>query len=210
MCLIEPITSIENPWDVIGEYRRPSLLGGYETYANFSAGNLFDYEYTYNEVLTLDIAGYCCNRLDEIFSVNITGLPDNTSSLEAIALTGWPAGGTFSGPGVVFSAFNPSIAGPGNHTITYTVNDEFGCSFSIQQNIFVFTITFNFVNYTLGTISPKISNEINIELEVPEPNQYTFQVFNMNGQLLAQQDEQFEVGIHQQEIKLNQQLAKGV
>jgi len=32
----------------------------------------------------------------------------------------------------------------------------------------------------------------------------------MNGRLLSQQDDQFDVGIHQQEIKLNQQLPKGI
>jgi len=38
LSLIEPITSIENPWDVIGEYRRPTLFGGYSLFTNFSAG----------------------------------------------------------------------------------------------------------------------------------------------------------------------------
>jgi len=156
----------------------------------------------------MDITNFCCNSLDEFHNANISGLPDNTSTLDPIILSGLPEGGIFSGLGVIFDAFNPSITGPGNHTITYTYEEEFGCS--VQQNIFVFTIDFNFVNYNLGTISPKISNEINIELEVPEPDQYTFQVFDMNGRLLSQQDDQFETGTHRQPIELNQQLAKGI
>jgi len=83
-------------------------------------------------------------------AVSFTGLPPVTSSNSPINLTGSPAGGTFSGPGVIFNAFNPSIAGPGNHTITYT--DP--CGNNTSQTILVFTISFNFVNYNLGTIAP--------------------------------------------------------
>ncbi len=83
-------------------------------------------------------------------NVTIGGLPPFTSSNSPINLTGSPAGGTFSGPGVIFSAFNPSLAGPGTHTITY----EDPCGNQTSQTILVFTISFNFVNYNLGTISP--------------------------------------------------------
>jgi len=131
LCLIEPITSIENPWDVIGEYRRPSLLGGYATFSNFSQGYLLDFTYGYDEVLALDIANYCCDTLS---------LPGSTGSSSPISLIGYPQGGTFSGPGVVFNAFNPSIAGAGTHTINYTMNDEFGCSHLLRSKIFWFLL----------------------------------------------------------------------
>lgn len=83
----------------------------------------------------------------------ISGLPANTSSFSPINLTGSPAGGTFSGTGIIFNAFNPSLAGAGIHTITYTYTEN-GCTYTASQNIFVFNITTNFVNYNLGTISP--------------------------------------------------------
>ncbi|MGL4596538.1 MAG: LamG domain-containing protein, partial [Bacteroidia bacterium] len=38
-------------------------------------------------------------------------------------LTGSPSNGTYSGPGVSGNVFNPSVAGVGNHTITYTFID---------------------------------------------------------------------------------------
>jgi len=210
MCLIEPITSIENPWDVIGEYRRPSLLGGFSTYTNFSAGILFDNAYTFDEVLTLDIADYCCSSLNELYIISIPSLPATTGSIQPINLTGSPAGGTFSGPGVILNAFNPSIAGPGNHTITYTFTEEFGCSFNIQQEILVFIINFNFVNYNLGTISPKITNPIQIEIDVIESDKYTFQIFDLNGKQHYQNAVQLDTGMQLPEIQLNQQLPKGV
>ncbi|RZK54798.1 MAG: hypothetical protein EOO59_11115 [Hymenobacter sp.] len=39
-----------------------------------------------------------------------------------MALSGSPTGGTFSGPGVVNGVFSPAVAGPGLHTLTYTVS----------------------------------------------------------------------------------------
>ena len=36
-------------------------------------------------------------------------------------LTGQPAGGVFGGPGVTGNRFNPALAGPGRHLLTYTV-----------------------------------------------------------------------------------------
>jgi hypothetical protein len=41
---------------------------------------------------------------------------------------GTPTGGTYSGTGVVSGNFNPSIAGVGTHTITYSYTDANGCT----------------------------------------------------------------------------------
>ena len=49
-------------------------------------------------------------------------------------LVGNPAGGVFSGVGVVGNTFNPSA---GSQTITYTYNDPNGCSGSATYNIVV-------------------------------------------------------------------------
>ncbi|MCB0525999.1 MAG: T9SS type A sorting domain-containing protein [Saprospiraceae bacterium] len=43
-------------------------------------------------------------------------------------LSGMPAGGTFAGPGVSGSGFDPALAGLGMHSITYTYTDGNGCS----------------------------------------------------------------------------------
>jgi len=48
------------------------------------------------------------------------------SSLEP--LIGTPAGGTFSGTGVVGGSFDPATAGVGTTTITYTITDANGCT----------------------------------------------------------------------------------
>jgi hypothetical protein len=46
----------------------------------------------------------------------------------AVALTGTPVGGTWSGTGVTGSSFNPTTAGVGSHTATYTYTDSLGCT----------------------------------------------------------------------------------
>lgn len=43
-------------------------------------------------------------------------------------LSGTPAGGTFSGPGVVGNTFDPVAAGAGSHSIVYTFTDNNGCT----------------------------------------------------------------------------------
>jgi len=56
----------------------------------------------------------------------------------AFALAGaTPAGGTYSGLGVSNNMFNPSVAGVGTHTITYTYTDNFGCTNSATFTIVV-------------------------------------------------------------------------
>ena len=124
---------------------------------------------------------YGCN-----ISANFTGLPTVTSSLFPITLSGIPAGGTFSGTGVVFSAFNPSIAGPGTHEITYTYTDQDNCTATETKNIFVFSIIYNFVNYNLGIVSPKIGN-LNTELNFIENGIYKVEVLSINGRVLHQE-----------------------
>jgi hypothetical protein len=49
-----------------------------------------------------------------------------------------PSGGILSGNGIINeSTFNPQLAGPGNHLISYHFQNSDGCSNSAQQNVFV-------------------------------------------------------------------------
>lgn len=63
-------------------------------------------------------------------SVTLSGLASSYQVNAApVILTGTPAGGIFSGPGVVNDTFNPSLAGVGGpYNISYTYTDANGCS----------------------------------------------------------------------------------
>ena len=54
-----------------------------------------------------------------------------------VTLTGLPAGGTWSGPGVSGATFNPMTAGNGTHVLTYTYTDSSGCTNSSPLTIVV-------------------------------------------------------------------------
>ncbi len=71
--------------------------------------------------------------------VSFTGIFDDQHLCgDPILLTGGsPLGGTYSGTGVSYGMFDPSQAGPGDHTLTYTYTDEWSCSNSATNSITV-------------------------------------------------------------------------
>jgi hypothetical protein len=68
---------------------------------------------TGNFAITLD-----CNSAP---TVAITAVGPFCQTAASVTLSASPLGGTFSGPGVSAGVFSPAAAGPGTHTITYTV-----------------------------------------------------------------------------------------
>jgi len=145
-------------------------------------------------------------------------LPASTSSSSPITLIASPPGGSFSGPGVIFNGFNPSIVSPGQHDITYTYTDSNNCVTTATETIFVFTITYNFVTYNLGTIAPKILNDIDASLSTyPNPvvtnlefNFYTselieegltYSVFDINGKKML--EEHLYINDHYQQKQID-------
>ncbi|MCB9226854.1 MAG: T9SS type A sorting domain-containing protein [Chitinophagales bacterium] len=61
----------------------------------------------------------------------------------SVALTPTTAGGTFSGPGVTGTTFNPSVAGPGTHTIYYSVSAQQGAAVAPSSNVDSITVVVN-------------------------------------------------------------------
>lgn len=86
-----------------------------------------------------------CVNTDQV-SVTVNALP--AVSFGALGTTcinyapttlsqGTPAGGTYSGAGVSGTSFDPSVAGVGTHTITYSYTDGNGCSNTATSDIVV-------------------------------------------------------------------------
>jgi hypothetical protein len=68
----------------------------------------------------------------------LSEIPDQCLNYGPWELTeGSPAGGEYSGPGVLEGWFYPDVAGLGLHTITYTYTDENGCINEAEQSVFV-------------------------------------------------------------------------
>ncbi|MCX6274674.1 MAG: fibronectin type III domain-containing protein [Bacteroidetes bacterium] len=83
--------------------------------------------------------------INPVPSVSFTGLnssyPSNSS---AVTLTGSPAGGTFSGPGMNSNQFNPATAGVGGpYSIVYSYTNAQGCTGTQTQQVSVTTPTVN-------------------------------------------------------------------
>ncbi len=92
------------------------------------------------------INGVCTSTTTK--DVEVTPLVDATiapagpicDNANTINLTAGTSGGTWSGNGIVNAstgAFDPSVAGPGTHTIDYTVTNG-GCTDSDSENILVY------------------------------------------------------------------------
>jgi PKD repeat protein len=62
------------------------------------------------------------------------------SNADPVTLTSVNSGGVWSGPGVVGNTFDPALAGPGDHIISYEITSTDGCSDSDETVITVFPI----------------------------------------------------------------------
>jgi len=113
---------------------------------------------TFNITYTVTGAGGCQNSTTVSIQVvpgpNVVfnGMfPVCVNAAPFTLIAGSPTGGTYSGPGVVGgTTFDPSIAGAGTHTLTYTYTDPNGCTSSATQSITVHPLP----NVTLQPFSP--------------------------------------------------------
>ncbi len=70
--------------------------------------------------------------------VSFQSLPDTTCLIDQyFPLDGYPSGGLFQGPGISFDSFNPILAGPGLHIITYSVTNSDNCTTSVTDSVYV-------------------------------------------------------------------------
>lgn len=89
---------------------------------------------------------YMTIRPDAGFSIPSTTFCSNDPSV-SLTITG-TAGGTFSGPGVSGTTFDPAIAGPGTHVITYNVSAQQGAAVAPASNSSSVTVTVTAPSYS--------------------------------------------------------------
>ncbi|RMG70793.1 MAG: T9SS C-terminal target domain-containing protein, partial [Bacteroidetes bacterium] len=74
-------------------------------------------------------------------SASLAPLPSLCADAPILTLSGGiPAGGTYSGTAVSGGTFDPALAGPGSHVVTYTYTDTTGCSDQAQANLVVHAV----------------------------------------------------------------------
>ncbi len=88
-----------------------------------------------NTTYSVSVTDTCTKDTSIAITVNplptltVMAAKDSTcTSVTNDLLTGTPSGGTFSGTGVSGTNFDPSVAGIGSHTVTYTYTNGHGCT----------------------------------------------------------------------------------
>src|SRR5690554_4072024 len=125
-----------------------------------------------------EMSNGCTDSLD--IAITVHPLPDadfNTLNPQycetsgAINLTPNVSGGTFSGPGVSGTIFDPSTAGVGTHSIVYTITDGNGCSNSSSQSV---EVTAGGVDATFTSLASQYCEDDAIITLVPNTSGGTF------------------------------------
>lgn len=123
-----------------GTYFGPGVESGFFDPSELGEG-IYTLGYTYADENSCADTAY---REIEVYAapeVTLEPLGAGCISLEPFQLTGGaPEGGTYTGNGVEDGMFYPETAGPGEHPITYSWEDENGCTNSAVQTYTVFAL----------------------------------------------------------------------
>ncbi|HHG83934.1 MAG TPA: T9SS type A sorting domain-containing protein, partial [Bacteroidetes bacterium] len=122
--------------------------------------------------------------INPIPTVALMGLAANYGDcFPAVMLTGTPSGGTFSGPGVTGSSFDPGAAGAGTHSIVYNYTDSLTtCSNSDTVTTMVFVCLGIEDGFLTVNIAPNPNNG-QFKLNGMHPGM-EYRIFNLQGKLL--------------------------
>lgn len=130
---------------------------------------------TTNLTYTFTDANGCSSSDSDSITVNplpivsLTPYNDVCTTDPSFTLSGGsPSNGTYSGSGVAAGIFNPALAGPGTHTITYTFTDANGCDGIADETIFV-------------DVCGSVAEEQLVSFELlPNPAQASFQIVSQS------------------------------
>lgn len=134
--------------------------------------------YTYTDVNGCSNSATRTIVVNALPVVNVAPVPNQCANSGNLTLNfGTPAGGTYSGPGVSGTTFNPATAGQGNHILTYSVTNANGCSSSTT-----FTIVVNAApTVTMGAVSPLCITGAPIQLLTGQPGGGTYSGTGVSG-----------------------------
>lgn len=164
-------------------------------------------------------SGACSDESNEI-TVTVNPLPvAGFSGLNAnycvnyspTTLSGTPSGGTFSGPGMSGSTFDPAAAGAGTHAIVYTYTDGNGCTDSetISTTVSLCTSVEEADLGALNVYPNPAENRLTMEFYVSEKTEVSISIFNATGQLLRAEQKTLTGGMNKVQFDISS-LAAGV
>lgn len=145
-------------------------------------------------VTVSDVATLCAGNDTVVVTINtnptvtISALADTLCHLDApITLTGTPAGGTFSGPGMSGSTFTPAANLAGSNIINYGYTDGNGCANAASLTLVV-EICGGINNATAQVvrIMPNPANN-NVFIDMNTTEKATVTIYNITGQAAMQQ-----------------------
>lgn len=104
-----------------------------------------------------------------------------------LTLSGTPAGGTFSGPGVSGNTFNPATAGVGTYTIVYSYTDVNGCNDTASDVLTVSAcvgINEPFVNAGMNVFPNPNNGQFTLTIKDADYSELTIELTTVEGQLV--------------------------
>jgi hypothetical protein len=106
-----------------------------------------------------------------------------------VQLIGNPAGGVYSGTGVIGTSFNPAVAGAGTFTVNYNYTAANTCSATASQSVNVSLCTgiLELNNETVSVYPNPASNMINVKMNTTLINNAVIELYDATGKLIAQQ-----------------------
>ncbi|MEO8151158.1 MAG: PQQ-dependent sugar dehydrogenase [Bacteroidia bacterium] len=171
----------------------PNML--YQWYLNgnvLSGGGSNSYTATQDGdycVTVVNLTNFCQINSDTVsldISASVTATLSGLDTLyctnwASSQLTGVPAGGTFSGPGVTGNTFDPAAAGPGVHLISYTYS---------QNNCFAVAQSTTTVSACVGIDNLPNTTYIRV---IPNPNNgvFTLNFINAKNELITVKAENY-------------------
>lgn len=137
VCVNTANFALQSGFPTGGTYTGTGVSGNVFIPSNSGVGNfLLTYTYTdSNSCVSSDTSWITVDSLTPVSLSPFTSVCANTGP---VALSGGsPTNGVWSGTGVSGTTFYTGIAGPGSHTITYTITDFHGCVNSTSQPLVV-------------------------------------------------------------------------
>jgi len=154
-----------------------------------------------NGNVTLTLSGFsaapCTDNISDELNLVIHPLPDVSFDTLAFLCENWPpheltegypAGGEYSGPGVVDGWFYPDVAGTGTHMLTYTYTDENSCTSVAERSIDVNECSGlpGFDNKKLQLRPNPGTGIFHLSVDVPLNGIYLLKVFNFSGEMVLE------------------------